>query len=187
VGEQALTLEIVEGPCAGRQVLLDRPIVIGRALDSDLVLEDAEVSRHHARVTPKGAGLAVVDDLGSANGTFVGRNQLNGPAQLKPGDELLVGVTLMLVRSGQQVAAQPSAVRPVPLALASAPRTPDYVDPELIRAELGPSAPDGRAPPGTARAASRVRAGGVGVDRLFRAPLAMSVWHGAAPDQRAAK
>jgi pSer/pThr/pTyr-binding forkhead associated (FHA) protein len=130
-------LEIVEGPGAGRQFVLDRPVVIGRAPETDLVLEDTQVSRRHAKVSPAGGDSAVVEDLGSANGTFVNRNQLYGAVGLDPGDELLVGVTVIQLRSSQQVAARPSAVRTVPPALATAPRAPDYVNPEEIGAEVG--------------------------------------------------
>lgn len=138
-----LTLEIVEGPGAGRQLVLARPAVLGRAPDADLVLEDGEVSRHHARVSPSSGGYAIVEDLGSANGTFVNQDEVHEAARLDPGDELLLGVTLMQVRSHQQVADQPSAVRAVPPPLASTPRAPDYVNPELLRAEAepGPSSP----------------------------------------------
>ena len=136
---EPLTLEIVEGPNAGRQVALERPIVIGRAPDTDLVLEDGEVSRHHARVNPAADGSAVVEDLGSANGTFVNQNEVDAPTRLDPGDELLIGVTVIELRSAAQLAAQPSAIRAVPAGLAAAPLAPAYVDPELIYAEVEPS------------------------------------------------
>jgi len=135
-----LTLEIVEGPGAGRQLVLDRPSVIGRSPDADLPLEDGQASRRHAQVSPAADGSATVEDLGSANGTFVNQNELYGPARLDAGDELLIGVTLIQVRSGAQVAAQPSALRAVPAGLAIAPRTPDYVNPEVIAAEVGGAA-----------------------------------------------
>jgi hypothetical protein len=144
-GAGALTLEIVEGPGAGRQLPLERPIVIGRGADVELTLEDGQVSRHHAKVSPAADGSAVVEDLGSANGTFVNHNELHGVARLDPGDELLVGVTVLELRSGAQVAAQPSAIRPVPPGLAAAPRKPDYVNPDVIKAESGPAAPSGEA------------------------------------------
>jgi predicted component of type VI protein secretion system len=141
-----LTLEVVEGPDAGNQVALDRPIVIGRAPDVDLVLQDDEVSRRHARVSPAGEDSALVEDLGSANGTFVNDSELHGPARLDPADELLVGVTLIEVRSRTQVAARPSALRAVPPALAHAPRQPDYVDLAAIDVDDGaaPGSPGAR-------------------------------------------
>ena len=88
-----LTLEIVEGPGAGRQLVLERPSIIGRSPDADLPLEDGQASRRHAQVSPASDGSAVVEDLGSANGTFVNHNELVGPARLDPGDEVLIGVT----------------------------------------------------------------------------------------------
>jgi hypothetical protein len=136
-----LTLEIVEGPGAGRQAALDHPIVIGRAADVDLLLEDEQVSRHHARVSPAPDGSAVVEDLGSANGTFVNHNELHAPARLDPADELLVGVTLIELRSGEQVAAQATAMRAVPPGLVQPPRAPDYVNPEVIPAGNGAGRP----------------------------------------------
>jgi len=45
-------------------------ISVGRAPDNDLALEEVSVSRHHARLSVEG-GRLTVEDLGSANGTFV--------------------------------------------------------------------------------------------------------------------
>jgi pSer/pThr/pTyr-binding forkhead associated (FHA) protein len=134
-----LMLEIIEGPDAGRQLALHGPIVIGRGLDVDLVLDDGEVSRRHARVTPSADGSAVVEDLGSTNGTFLNHDELYAPTRLDPGDELLIGVTLVELRTGEQLARQPSAVRMVPPALAAAERQPSYVNPAVLEAELTPA------------------------------------------------
>lgn len=126
-----LTLEIIEGPGTGRRVPLSRPLLIGRADDSDLVLEDGQASRHHARVTPQSSLTAQVEDLGSVNGTFVNDNELYGPAVLGAGDRLLIGVTVIEVHSGDRQ----SAVLQVPPGLARAPKTPQYVNPEVVRVE----------------------------------------------------
>src|SRR5438270_885660 len=98
-----LNLEIVEGPGAGREIILGGPVVIGRGDDADVVLEDGEVSRHHARVTPTPDGGATVEDLESTNGTFINENELVGPAHLGPGDDLLVGVTVLRVRTPEEI------------------------------------------------------------------------------------
>lgn len=135
---EELTLEIVEGPGAGRQVTLDGPVILGRGDDADLVMEDGEVSRHHVRVTPQAGGFATVEDLGSANGTFLNQNELVGPARLDPGDELLVGVTMLQLRSAEQVRRAPSAVIEIPPGLATAARPPTYVNPDVVRAETAP-------------------------------------------------
>jgi hypothetical protein len=132
-----IVLEVVEGPGAGRQIALDRPIVIGRGPDADLVLEDGEVSARHARVTPAPDGSATVEDLGSASATFINDNELMGPARLDPGDALLLGVTVIELRSPQDIAARASAVIQIPPALAMAPRPPAYVNPEVARVDAG--------------------------------------------------
>jgi pSer/pThr/pTyr-binding forkhead associated (FHA) protein len=121
-----LSLEIVEGADAGRRVELVAPLTVGRTADADLVLADELVSRRHARVGQQGAG-AVVEDLGSRNGTFVNGNQIHGPTRLVPGDQLQLGVTLVELRSVTQIAERPSAVQPVPPPLAVPERTPDYL------------------------------------------------------------
>jgi pSer/pThr/pTyr-binding forkhead associated (FHA) protein len=130
-----LTLEIIEGPGAGKQLTLNGPATIGRADDSDLVLEDGEASRHHARITPQPDGSALIEDLGSANGTFINHNELIGPSRVDPGDELLMGVTVLQVRGQQDFLSRGSGVIQIPPALATAERAPTYVNPEVIRTD----------------------------------------------------
>ncbi|MEZ4250630.1 MAG: FHA domain-containing protein [Polyangiales bacterium] len=48
-------------------------VVIGRSRDCDLVLKDPTISGRHARLAWDD-GKILVEDLGSANGTFVGAN-----------------------------------------------------------------------------------------------------------------
>jgi pSer/pThr/pTyr-binding forkhead associated (FHA) protein len=109
----SLMLEIIEGPSAGRQFDITQPVVIGRDATADLVIDDTQASRRHARIEPSAHG-AIVEDLGSTNGTFINDNELHGRAELGPNDELIVGVTVMQVRTPQEVQRQPSAVRAVP-------------------------------------------------------------------------
>ncbi len=136
-----LTLEIIEGPGAGRQIAVDRAITIGRSQEADLVLDDGEVSRRHATVAPASDGSAVVEDLGSANGTFLNHNELIGPARLDPGDELLIGITLLQLRSADDLRRLASAAIAIPPGLAAAARRPDYVNPDVARAEGQAAAP----------------------------------------------
>ena len=130
-----LILEVIEGPDAGKRVVVDKPIVVGRDPGAGFVLQDREVSRRHLQLTPTG-DYVTVEDLGSANGTFVNHNELHGPARLDAGDELLAGVTVMQLRDRQQVEARHSAVIAVPQGLATAPRTPAYADPQKVTADL---------------------------------------------------
>jgi FHA domain len=94
-----LRLELVEGPGAGGVVPLDGPMLIGRAPHADLTLSDARVCPEHARITVAGGGSGaagvIVEDLRSSNGTFVNGQRVDGPTWILPGDELLIGVTIM--------------------------------------------------------------------------------------------
>jgi pSer/pThr/pTyr-binding forkhead associated (FHA) protein len=62
---------------------------IGRALDNDIVVGDASVSRHHASVEYANGGF-VLRDLGSQNGTWL-RGQRVAEAPLRRGDALRLG------------------------------------------------------------------------------------------------
>jgi predicted component of type VI protein secretion system len=137
VGE--LVLEIVEGPGAGERIDLDRPIVVGRGTDADLMISDDQVSRRHARISPGGEGGARVEDLGSSNGTFLNHNQLESDARLEPGDELVVGVAVLELRTAEDIADRPTAQRAVPPGLAREPRQPDYVAAGLDEELAAPS------------------------------------------------
>ena len=130
-------LEVVEGPDAGRQVSLDREVTIGRDESADFPISDPHASRRHCSVAMTN-GSAIVRDLESSNGTFVNNQQVVGHAELGPGDDLLVGVTVLELRGQDPEATRPlSGVRAVPDALRQPERTPDYVP---------PPAPDAKAP-----------------------------------------
>jgi predicted component of type VI protein secretion system len=109
-----LILEIVEGPGAGKQVPLDAVLDVGR--DPGLALhldEDGQVSRRHARFSLSSGGV-VVEDLGSTNGTYVNEQPISTPRMLRPGDKVRLGLTVLELRTRQQVAARPSAVQARP-------------------------------------------------------------------------
>src|SRR3954465_10395599 len=99
-----LTLEIVEGPDAGRQVPLESVVDIGREASLPIHLDaDTQVSRRHARVTVQG-GAAVVEDLGSTTGTYGTDQPIHSPRALAPGDRVRIGLTVIELRSAGQVA-----------------------------------------------------------------------------------
>ncbi|WP_439330398.1 FHA domain-containing protein, partial [Enterococcus faecium] len=62
---------MTQGPLAGARITLgNQPILLGRADDSTLVLNDDYASGHHARFVPNGDDW-YLEDLGSTNGTFL--------------------------------------------------------------------------------------------------------------------
>ena len=66
------------------------PVVIGRLPDSDFVVDDRTVSRHHATIRREGS-LWVLVDLDSTNGTRVNGERIDGRAVIRPGDEIGFG------------------------------------------------------------------------------------------------
>ncbi|MBN2118417.1 MAG: FHA domain-containing protein [Anaerolineales bacterium] len=85
------------GPTPGAAFALEGDqMTIGRDSTTEIVINDAEVSRRHARLTFQG-GKYVLEDLGSTNGTFVNGQRLSGPRVLKPGEVISFGEQIMLV------------------------------------------------------------------------------------------
>jgi hypothetical protein len=83
-------MKFVDGPVAGDAIILRRPsLSIGRALDNDIVVDSAEVSRHHAKIEYRGTTFHVVD-LGSTNGTTVNGSQIQS-RELVYGDRVTMG------------------------------------------------------------------------------------------------
>lgn len=80
---------------AGQKFLLTGPVtILGRGSDSDVVVDDTGVSRHHLelRVTPRGV---IATDLGSTNGTFVEGHRITA-ATLVNGNTLTIGRTRIM-------------------------------------------------------------------------------------------
>jgi DNA-binding winged helix-turn-helix (wHTH) protein len=77
-----------------RFALSEGPNIVGRDPDADIRIEHGSVSRRHARVSVRG-GIAVLEDLQSRNGTFVGGRRIESPVELHDGDIIGLGpVTL---------------------------------------------------------------------------------------------
>ncbi len=71
---------------------------IGREAGNRLVLDDAEISRRHARIVPHEDGWAV-EDLGSANGTWF-KGQKVARASLRDGDRFRLGDSELVFYDG---------------------------------------------------------------------------------------
>jgi pSer/pThr/pTyr-binding forkhead associated (FHA) protein len=118
-------VEVVEGPDAGEQRLVERELEIGRKARG-LRLHDHMASRHHARISADGKTV-VLEDLGSTNGTLVNNEEVHSLAVLAAGDRIQVGVSVLELRRFKQVPARRGTVRPIPPALATPPQKPTYL------------------------------------------------------------
>lgn len=97
-GVGGFTLAVVQGPPAlkGVRVPVSGPVVIGRSPGADIVIGDDFVSGRHARVSLAGND-AVLEDLGSTNGTVLNGKAITSPQTLRPGDTIDVGAVRIKV------------------------------------------------------------------------------------------
>jgi hypothetical protein len=100
-GQIEVLAEVIEGTIPSELVLHDgrrfaiedRPLVIGRLPECDIVLSDPNVSRRHAEIVRQD-GEVVLRDLGSTNGSKVNGSQVTAVV-LADGDEIIIGATRM--------------------------------------------------------------------------------------------
>jgi FHA domain len=77
-----------------RTFKLATSMLVGRAPECEIRVDDTYASQQHARLFGRGGGW-YVEDLGSTNGTFVNDQRLGAPAMVQPGDKIRVGTTVL--------------------------------------------------------------------------------------------
>src|SRR6476646_3453688 len=92
-----MELFVVEGPDVGRSFSLSAESVIGRDPTAAVHLTDEEVSRRHAIISI-GEGQAMIEDLGSVNGTHTDLGPVVGEASVQAGDRIRVGQSVLQLR-----------------------------------------------------------------------------------------
>ncbi len=151
-------LVIRSGPDIGKVFSLEvSEIGIGRELGNTIVINDAEVSRKHAKLTWQGAGY-FIEDAGSTNGTFVNNQRISAPHTLKAGDLVSLSENVILAfeaagdpnatiispsaRAVKAPAAAPQPIPPFPPPPAAAPAPmPVYPAPPPVAPQYVPSQP----------------------------------------------
>jgi pSer/pThr/pTyr-binding forkhead associated (FHA) protein len=90
-------LVAIEGPLYGRTFYLHEPALsIGRLVSNDICLEDPFVSRKHCVIKTEDEHY-VIQDLNSANGTFINGERVNA-GLLKEGSLIGIGASQFLFR-----------------------------------------------------------------------------------------
>lgn len=95
------SLAFLTGPHASTVRVLDQAsTVIGRE-EGDVVINDPETSRRHARIDIHPDGTAWLSDLASTNGTFLDGAPILGPTQLQDRQEFSCGRStfMLLIRT----------------------------------------------------------------------------------------
>jgi pSer/pThr/pTyr-binding forkhead associated (FHA) protein len=116
VADQTFQLIVRKGPRPGQLFPLTlETITIGRDPLSDIVLNDSEISRHHAQLQKTKDGYAL-KDLGSTNGSFVDGKRLGGEAEtLSPGQVVMFGSNVTVIYQATS-ASDPLATMVSPIA-----------------------------------------------------------------------
>ncbi|HXD58917.1 MAG TPA: FHA domain-containing protein [Thermoleophilaceae bacterium] len=137
-------LRVVDGPSAGRELLVEQELTIGRTETGPGSLgNDPEISRQHARLRRLESGEILVEDLGSTNGTFVNGARIDAPRVLGPGDTIKLGQTTLQLEGGAQAT------------ILSAPAVAPQTRMAAQAAAPPPAAPPPAAPPPAAPAVER--------------------------------
>lgn len=83
--------------------------ILGRDEDSIIWIDEAVVSRRHARIVIDENG-AVLEDLHSRNGTYLGGKRIEAPTALADEDQVTIGAASMIFRVFKQTASTAAAV-----------------------------------------------------------------------------
>ncbi|MDC0715014.1 FHA domain-containing protein [Stigmatella sp. ncwal1] len=110
-GHTSASLYVEKGPGSGQLIPVNQGVlVIGRASACDLRLQHPSISRRHVQLVRTGERF-ILRDLGSQNGTFINRVKIEGDTELRAGDELTLGNSVLKLRGagGASTVAQTTA------------------------------------------------------------------------------
>lgn len=79
------------GLLSGRRWLIKSSITIGREPECDVIIQDRQVSRFHARLTLED-GSTLLEDLGSKNGTYLDGTKMEDNQYLEDGDIIQIAL-----------------------------------------------------------------------------------------------
>ncbi len=97
------SLFVIQGADQGKRFeLKSKAVALGRENSNPIRIHDTEVSRRHAEVREVDNAFRIVD-LGSANGTYLNGQPVVEQAELKSGDRVQLGQTVMLFSDSQSV------------------------------------------------------------------------------------
>jgi len=95
--EQPQLIVITADRNVGARYMLSEDLNIGRAANSNVIIDDTYASQQHARIFEHN-GTYCVEDLGSTNGTYVNGRKISYPLELRVGDRIKIGKTVFEFR-----------------------------------------------------------------------------------------
>jgi len=149
-------LTMRSGPNPGQTFPIEQEeMVLGRDLTNDIPISDPEVSRRHARFIMQDDNL-IVEDLGSTNGTFLNGQRVSNPQQLRAGDVITFGESIVMVfektsydpdatvvssQAPPTVQSAPHQQAPAPSSYQRPPEPPAYQQPQQTPVAYTPQPP----------------------------------------------
>lgn len=98
-------LVVIYGDDLGRRIPLGmEPTGIGRSSKCDVQIDQDSVSRNHCRIQLNGKTYSI-RDLGSTNGTYVNDELIVDETNLRDGDQIKVGRTILKFITGGNIEA----------------------------------------------------------------------------------
>lgn len=123
--ENAPSLEVIEGPLAGRRFVLEeknQTVIVGRDPACEFSVESEVLSRKHARIEKRFESITL-QDLKSKNGTYVNREKIT-EKRLQDGDILHLGTVAVVFRNPQELSFELESPRVAPHAENKEPSSP---------------------------------------------------------------
>ncbi|MDD4181905.1 MAG: AAA family ATPase [Victivallaceae bacterium] len=100
-------LTIQEGYGKSRDYLMNKPMtVIGRDTECDVIINKSDVSRKHAQIKYHGDSF-MIEDLESANGTFINSSPVTEPCTIKHMDVIQIGSNMLVFNDPDNLRVQP--------------------------------------------------------------------------------
>jgi pSer/pThr/pTyr-binding forkhead associated (FHA) protein len=150
-----VTLVVQKGPALTRAIRLTAgETIVGRSRDCDLCIPSSDISRRHCLIALAN-GQVTVEDLSSANGTFLNGVRITGTRQVRSDDQLRIGPLTFTVKFEGTVLNMPpvtTAAKPkaAPNNSTVSTKTPDViplVDTDTHRTAPTPPPPPTKSPP----------------------------------------
>jgi len=141
-----VTLVVQKGPALTRAIRLTAgETIVGRSRDCDLCIPSSDISRRHCLIALTN-GQVTVEDLSSANGTFLNGVRITGVRKISTNDELRIGPLTFTVKfEGTQLNMPPVTAATKPAAPekpgAPMPPTPVLDVIPLVDTDTHPTAP----------------------------------------------
>jgi predicted component of type VI protein secretion system len=140
MASQTFQLVMKVGPTPGKVFPLTMDeLSIGRDVSNDIVINDAEISRKHARLVLGSAGYTL-EDQGSTNGTYVNEQRLVGPHVMRSGETIRFGEHVELIYEGSAPDLNATVVGgPIPTSFTPAEEpAPVYTEPPAFSGQVPP-------------------------------------------------